>query len=262
MRSPVLRCTKLKSSLSFVHCVPLPLPGPPAMKTTKGGVVRSVTLFSSASADTSTSMIVFFLAGGGASTEKGRPSWLTPYSTKRLLRSGGWNFFLASGDVVLGLFSANHLLSHFTAPSPFGCTWQRAMRPREMSICSVGSTVKSVLSASRLFKSMEAPADLRKRKSRTSPSSGMGSAPISGKKKLTSRAAALALALPWTAFRWPSEPQRARREFGLWLWASFTDSGPIICCHTVTASSRQSTRTQQGPATASLTMHANWGLSL
>mmetsp|Transcript_78803 Transcript_78803/g.231228 ORF Transcript_78803/g.231228 Transcript_78803/m.231228 type:complete len:266 (-) Transcript_78803:230-1027(-) len=262
MRSPVLRCTKLKSSLSFEHCVPLPLPGPPATKTTKGGGLRSATRFSSVSSETSTSMTCFFLVAGGASTEKVMPSWFTPYSTKRFVRSGGANFFRSSDGTAFGLFSTSQRLSHLTAARPFGCTWHRAMSPRESSCCSVGSTCASAVSASRLLRSMEAHADLRKRKSRTSSSSGMGSAPSSGKKNRTSRAALFAESLPCTALRWPSWPQRARTEWGRSSRASFATSGPIICCHTVTASSLQRTITQQGPEQASFTRALKKGFSL
>mmetsp|Transcript_103215 Transcript_103215/g.328299 ORF Transcript_103215/g.328299 Transcript_103215/m.328299 type:complete len:258 (+) Transcript_103215:2820-3593(+) len=257
MRSPVLKCTNPKSSLSLAHCVPLPLPGPPDTKITKGGVLRSTTRFSSVSSETSTSMICFLFGGGGASTEKVMPSGFTPYSTMRFVRSGGANFAFASfAGAALGLFSASQRLSHLTAARPFGCTWHIAMSPRESSCCRVGSTCVSMVSASRLLRSMEAPADLRKRKSRTSSSSGIGSAPSSGKKKRTSRAAFFADVLPWTAFRCPSRPQRARMELGRNCLASFTASGPIICCHTVTASSLQRTITQQGPAQDSFTSEA------
>mmetsp|Transcript_86905 Transcript_86905/g.281439 ORF Transcript_86905/g.281439 Transcript_86905/m.281439 type:complete len:266 (+) Transcript_86905:970-1767(+) len=261
MRSPVLRCTKLKSSLSLEHCVPLPLPGPPTTKTTWGGVLKSAPRNASVSSETSTSMTCFLLAGGGSSTAKAMPSSLTPYSTKRLVRSGGAKGLAPAAGAALGLFSRSQRLSHFTAARPLGCTWQRARSPRERSCCSVGSTAASALSASKLLRSMDAPADLRKRKSRTSSSSGTGSAPSSGKKKRTSRAALLAEALPCRPFLWPSQPQRARSEPGRCCRASFTASGPMSCCHTATASRRQSTMTQEGPAQAASTRAAKWGRS-
>mmetsp|Transcript_8204 Transcript_8204/g.24360 ORF Transcript_8204/g.24360 Transcript_8204/m.24360 type:complete len:384 (+) Transcript_8204:3296-4447(+) len=101
---------------------------------------------------------------------------------------------------------------------------------------------------------MEETADLRKRKSRTSSSSGIGSAPICGKKKRTSRTALFAESLPCTALRGPSTPKTARRERGLVSFAVATSSGPMSCCSVATASRRQSTRMQQDPEQTSFTM--------
>mmetsp|Transcript_68849 Transcript_68849/g.180427 ORF Transcript_68849/g.180427 Transcript_68849/m.180427 type:complete len:362 (-) Transcript_68849:237-1322(-) len=82
----------------------------------------------------------------------------------------------------------------------------------------------------------------------------MGSAPICGKKKRTSRTALFAESLPCTALRGPSTPKHARRDFGLLAFAAVTSSGPMSCCSTETASRRQSTRMQQEPEQISFTM--------
>mmetsp|Transcript_122889 Transcript_122889/g.333722 ORF Transcript_122889/g.333722 Transcript_122889/m.333722 type:complete len:374 (+) Transcript_122889:2687-3808(+) len=252
MRSPVLRWIRLNSSRSFAHCVPFPLPGPPSTKTTKGNsslVLRYV----GASPETSTSTTGFGSSAGGASTANGMPSSLTPYSTNCLVRWGGANFgasALAARSSLLGLFSSSHLLSHFTAARPFGCTWQSDMRPLDRSCCSVGSTAKSGArpTSGRFLRSMEATADFRKRKSFTSSLPGRGSSGSSGKQSCTSRAADLAEALACTA------PHTAGMEPGLPACAS--------CWKTETASRRHSTMMQQGPSQASPTIEAKEGSPL
>lgn len=77
IKSPVLKWTKLNSSRILAHWVPLPHPGPPATKTTNGGVVKSPSAASafSCSSVISTMGFVSETSGAGASTTKGMPSY-------------------------------------------------------------------------------------------------------------------------------------------------------------------------------------------
>ena len=87
IKSPVLKWTKLNSSRILAHWVPLPHPGPPATKTTNGGVVKSPSAASafSCSSVISTMGFVSETSGAGASTTKGMPSY-----QKGRMKSAPW----------------------------------------------------------------------------------------------------------------------------------------------------------------------------